>query len=291
MTGLNPFRERGAEITRLETLSDAVFAFAITLLVVSLEVPGTFNALLDAMRGFLAFAVCFTFLLWIWHQHTSFFRRYRLEDSATVALNGVLLFVVLFYVYPLKFLWTLLLGGLSGGPMTVSHNGGTEPVILVEQTPTLMIIYALGFVAVFLSLALLYLRAWQEREALGLSETEVLDARMYFWENVGVASVGVVSMAISGLGGPRFGFLAGMSYMLVGVVKTGHGYLHGHLRGKLEARVEQQKAAQPPAGPAPAPHIEETRLGLPQPTTAAPHIEETRVGTPQPPRRKLDDTA
>ena len=35
------FRERGTEILRIEALSDAVFAFSVSLLVVSLEVPQT----------------------------------------------------------------------------------------------------------------------------------------------------------------------------------------------------------------------------------------------------------
>ena len=35
------FRWRGHEVSRIEALNDAVFAFAITLLVVSLEVPKT----------------------------------------------------------------------------------------------------------------------------------------------------------------------------------------------------------------------------------------------------------
>jgi hypothetical protein len=43
------FRWRGGEIARIEGLSDAVFAFAVTLLVVSLEVPKTFTELATVM--------------------------------------------------------------------------------------------------------------------------------------------------------------------------------------------------------------------------------------------------
>src|SRR5271167_2798365 len=100
------FRWRGGEITRLEGFSDAVFAFAVTLLVVSLEVPKTFTELLAAMRGFAAFAVCFALLADVWYNHYRFFRRYGLQDPWTVFLNCVLLFFVLFYVYPLKFLFS-----------------------------------------------------------------------------------------------------------------------------------------------------------------------------------------
>ena len=68
------FRWRGGEISRLEGLSDAVFGFAVTLLVVSLEVPETFNELLRVLRGFFAFAVCFSILFWVWYDHYRFFR-------------------------------------------------------------------------------------------------------------------------------------------------------------------------------------------------------------------------
>jgi uncharacterized membrane protein len=108
---------RGRDISRLEGFSDAVFAFALTLLVVSLEVPKSFDELMATMNGFFAFACCFAIVIWIWHEHNVFFRRFGLQDHFTVFLNSVLLFVVLFYVYPLKFLFSLVIAttGLGAG--------------------------------------------------------------------------------------------------------------------------------------------------------------------------------
>ena len=96
---------RTHEISRIEAFSDAVFAFALTLLVVSLQVPKSYDELMNLMSGFPAFACCFGVLLWIWYEHNLFFRRYGLQDPYTVLLNGALLFVVMFYVYPLKFMF------------------------------------------------------------------------------------------------------------------------------------------------------------------------------------------
>jgi hypothetical protein len=61
--------------------SDAVFAFAVTLLVVSLEVPKSFHELMAAMRGFTAFGVCFALLADVWVQALPFLATLRIAES------------------------------------------------------------------------------------------------------------------------------------------------------------------------------------------------------------------
>lgn len=106
------FRLRGTEVTRLEGFSDAMLAFALTLLGVSLDVPRTFAELKFTLSGFPGFALCFLWIVGMWFQHRTFFRRYGLEDQTAIVRNLVLLFLLMFFVYPLKFLVSLMMAYL-----------------------------------------------------------------------------------------------------------------------------------------------------------------------------------
>jgi uncharacterized membrane protein len=177
------FRWRGADISRLEGFSDAVFAFSVTLLVVSLEVPKTFRELMDAMRGFVSFGICFALLVIVWYDHVRFFRRYGLQTTWVVFLNCVLLFFVLFYVYPLKFLFgTVVLGG-----------GKIDP----SEVRGLFVIYGCGYAAMSLVLALLYLHAWRQREALALNPLELGRTRCSIIDNVAMVVAGGFSIGLA----------------------------------------------------------------------------------------------
>ena len=211
------FRWRGGEITRLEGFTDAVFAFAVTLLVVSLEVPHTFNELMQAMKGFVAFALCFALLVQVWYYHYIFARRYGLQTTYTVVLNAMLLFVVLFYVYPLKFLFTYVVGAFSGG-RTVPREQLFRMLSSEHQAITLMLIYSLGYVAVFALFALQYRYAYSLRSALDLNEYEELRTRHGIYINAGLAGVGII-VIIAGFVLPyRYGVYSGMLYSLNGLV-------------------------------------------------------------------------
>lgn len=222
------FRWRGHEVTRIEGFSDAVFAFAVTLLVVSLEVPKTFAELMGVMRGFLPFAVCFGLLMMVWREHYVFFRRYALQDNVVLWVNAALLFVVLFYVYPLKFVFTLALSPLLGGPAVA------ERMIETAEVPRLFVIYGIGLIAIYTLMAALYFHALRKRRVLELSPVEEFDTRASIVATLLGAAVGAVSVAVALIAPPEMAGLAGYAYFLFGPVMA----LYGTLAGKRRRRYE-----------------------------------------------------
>lgn len=230
------FRWRGREVSRLEALSDAVFGFAITLLVVSLEVPRTATALFEAMSGLVVFALCFALLFFVWYHQYRFFRRYGLDDTLTIVLNAVLLFVIVFFVYPLRFVFSMVVEIVRGRrPWTETIDG--VPVLSSAQWPTLMTVFSLGYLAVFLLFALMHLNAYRLRDALDLSPMERYDTLDNVREsllNVGIALVSLVLAQLGGSWGPLW---AGMAYWAVGPAMYLHGWLSGRWRREAQARL------------------------------------------------------
>lgn len=235
--GEKNFQWRAGEITRMEAFTDAVFAFAVTLLVVSLEVPRTFAELVNAMKGFAAFAICFALLVQVWYEHYVYSRRYGLQTLYTVFLNSVLLFVVLFYVYPLKFVFTLIIGQFSGGALATNRP---EDMLQVQQAPILMLIYSLGFAAVFAVFALLYKHAYDQRRELGLNEYESLRTRHSIYNHLFMAGLGII-VAIFAMSLPvRYGGSAGFLYFTIPIYYTIAGTIFGKREIAALARTQAE---------------------------------------------------
>ena len=139
----------------------------------------------------------------------------------------------------MKFLWNTLFTLWARGPRTVAGpDGAPVPIIETGQMGQLMVIYALGFTAIFLAFAALYFLAWTRRRRLALDELQVFDAVSGIWENVAVAGVGILSLLIALIGGPGWAAAAGMSFGLIGVVKGMHGWVFGSRRAKLETKLK-----------------------------------------------------
>ena len=224
-------RARRHEISRLEAFSDAAFAFALTLLVVSLDVPRSYAQLISLTTGFLSFACCFALLVWIWHEHNMFFRRYGLHDGLTVFLNGVLLFVVLFYIYPLKFMFDSMFA-----QMLPRAYPGLIRMTLPELSRA-SAIYALGFILLFLMFSLLYGHAYRQRHALGLDARGVYDVKTFAGQHLVSAGVGGVALLVALLAPVRF---APFSPMCFGLMGPAHFFY-----GRLADRRRPDEAAAP----------------------------------------------
>jgi uncharacterized membrane protein len=216
------FRLRGHEVKRIEAFSDAVFGFAVTLLIVSLEVPKSFEELMITMKGFFAFGVSFFLLMMIWYEQNMFFRRFALDDKLVIFLNGFLIFIVLFYVYPLKFLFSLIFG---------SRDNGMQ----IEQTqiPALMYIYSSGYLLIYLLFFFMYLHAFRKRDELELTDKELYDTKTRMWAQIILVIVGILCIiATSILPAERAG-TAGFIYFLIGPAFSIYFSVRGKNRKKL----------------------------------------------------------
>jgi uncharacterized membrane protein len=227
---VNGFRLRGREVTRLEGFSDAVFGFSLTLLVVSLEVPKTYSELIGTMKGFFAFAICFAILAMIWNSHYVFSRRFGLDDGFVRFLTCVLLFIVLVYVYPLKFLFNLFINGMI--------LGGKRGQLTVAEGRMLFVIYGLGFAAVYLALTLLYLHAYRRRHALELNAVEKFDTRWEIYGFLCMAAVGLFSALFASIAAPGWIDYAGFVYFSLWPIM----WLHGTTRAKRRRSIQAQAA-------------------------------------------------
>ena len=219
-----PIRHR--EVSRIEGFSDAVFGFALTLLVVSLETPNSFDALKTQMLGFVPFALMFAMVCWIWYEHNVFFRRYGLQDAWTVFLNAVLLFVILFYVYPLRFLTNSLMNSLLGLPgARIEHADGS----------LLMTLYSGGVLVIFSVFLLLHWHAWRKRNELSLTEIEQTQLRYRARSHGLSAGIAVVSLLLVVLlpGQPMW---AGLIYGLMGPLHAWNGFKGGAAHDALKKK-------------------------------------------------------
>ena len=199
---------RRHEVSRVEAFSDAAFAFALTLLVVSMEVPRSHAELLQRMRGLPSFACCFALLVWIWYEHNLFFRRYGLQDALTVLLNSTLMFVVLFYVYPLKFMFDSMFEEFMPGTSLVRMT--------LPELANASMIYGTGFVVMFTLFALMYQRAYAARARLHLSPVEAFDARVFMVHHLVSVAVGVVVVLVATAAPLRYAPISPMCFALMG---------------------------------------------------------------------------
>jgi uncharacterized membrane protein len=208
-------RWRSHEPSRLETFSDAVFAFSLTLVIVSLEVPKSFNELYETMKGTASFAICFIVLFMIWNQQNLFFRRYGMKGAYITTLNACLLFMVMIYAYPLKFLFFLMFSS-----NVYMLNGHPHPMIYASQQPTLMLIYGTGFTVIYILFFLMYLYAEKKGELLELKPYELFITRTVKWANFILIIIGLMAITLAYILPAADSGNSGLIYILIPITHT-----------------------------------------------------------------------
>ena len=231
LVGLDPnFRYRGLHQTRIEAFSDAVFAVAFTLVVLSSAVPETFAGLRKSIQDIIPSFICIVLIVVIWYQHYVFFLRYGLQNTKTVTVNTFLLFLLLIYVYPLKFLARFLVELYSelifGRPDNFMNDFGGQ--MNSENMTLLMTAYGAGATLIFVAMTWLYREAYKRREELELNEYEAFTTKVSLWQNLLMSSIPFVSTVVAflhpfGYGALNFA-IAGFIYMLYPPVMITFGY-------------------------------------------------------------------
>lgn len=161
---------RGATASRLDNLTDAVFGIAITLLIFNLSNPNSFEDLLTFTKTLPAFLISISFIMLIWYEHMEFSEVYSLNDSRLTLLNTAFIALVIFYVYPLRFLTLFLTNFFFQTDIEVSISG--------NQVPQLMMYYGFVAFALYFVLYLFYARVLQIQSDLELNPFELLYTRL-----------------------------------------------------------------------------------------------------------------
>lgn len=223
------FRMRGEGSTRLETFVDAAFAFAVTMLVISVDdVPRSYNEFIDALKSMPAFVASFFQVIMFWLGHRNWSQRYGLEDRTTITLSLILVCGILVIVFPLRVVFgsgfSYFSQGLSPFPFQVGW----------PEMRQIFIIYGAGFAVMCSLIVLLYGHALRRRIVLGLNTQEVLITRskIIFWSITALA--GLASLVVALFTRAEGVIFAGFVYFLLFIVLPLHGVIE---RRKLQSSV------------------------------------------------------
>lgn len=180
-------------MSRIETFVAAAFAFAITMLIISLDsIPTSADEFIAAAKQIPAFAASFASIVSIWYAHAMWCKKYGLEDRVTVWLSGLLVFIVLVYIYPLRLVMQGLFEFLSDGffPFDMVFSSHWEVRFMFA-------FYAAGFLALSVTFILFYLHTLRLKTVLKLTEYELFDVSSRIVEWVAISAVCVMAFVFA----------------------------------------------------------------------------------------------
>lgn len=235
------FRYRGTEPGRLENFSDAVFALAITLLLISTSPPTNFAQIKRFTWELIPFAMAITLIVLIWHGHFVFYYRYGIRHGKVIVLNTIFLILILFYMYPLKFFTRMFLIPITGIFGADDFRNELMGLMTASDWPQLMIIYGLGASAVFLIMTLMYREALKKKDELELNEIEIFDTRTSIKTHLLLTIPPLLStlLAIIFINSRWAPLFAGFIYWLYPIIMIPYGFRVDKNRRKVLYQMQQ----------------------------------------------------
>ncbi len=233
----NGFRLRGEAMTRIEVFSDAAFAFAVTMLVISLSaIPKNYVEFMDAIKGVPTFILSFSTIMGFWLAHRQWSRRFGLEDSISTFLTLGIIVVILIYVYPLKLLMSYTCHFASGGRLPTEFSI-TSPA---EMTG---LVITLGAGVLFLAIAFLglYLRALSVSVKLRLNPLEQLRTRAQIAIWGVISGTALLSVLLAWLLHPNIGYRGGHVMLLPLVLIPIVNFRFRKLERTLEPKADSKR--------------------------------------------------
>jgi uncharacterized membrane protein len=192
-------RTHGAErgLNRFEGFSDAVFAIALTLLIVEIKVPGSpegphgysdlAKAMAEQWREHLALIVCYVVIGAYWLQHHYSGRIYAKSDHWFSAINLLFLLAIVVVPYPIR-VWC--------------YHLGTQ----FEPVASVTLVSGLALTAC----------TWMGKWFYGLSGRRVMDQRLapdflrQMTRRYGIATLVQIAAVAVAAAAPRFGVALAM---------------------------------------------------------------------------------
>ncbi len=159
-------------MTRIETFVDAAFAFAFTMLVISIDqIPQSPIELLELSKDIPAFVLSASLLGWIWVGHSHWSRTFGLQDPMTVFLSLSLVVLVLIFVYPIKLMVqaTVVYATDDMFATGLFDNGGWDN----NSVASLFVYFSFGLLVLSIIIISLYWNALRFKHQLVLSEYEI----------------------------------------------------------------------------------------------------------------------
>jgi hypothetical protein len=176
------------------------------------SIPRSYEEVMLAIKSIPAFIIAVAQLVWIWHTHNMWSRRFGLDTTYTVFISTTLLIVVLIYIYPMR----IMAGGMFAW-LTNDYLPSNFELITLDQLRDMFIFLGIGFIALCLVFVVMYRYAAQLKVELLLNEYELFESRTLAVKWSGAACIGLLSVILAMTFPKQLVPYSSFAFMLLGV--------------------------------------------------------------------------